>query len=275
MAKNLIGISGKIGSGKDTVGNMINYLISGEKASYFAWLNARKHYGIGEVDTYEIKKFAGKLKQIVSLLTGCTLQELESQEFKNKELIEEWNFVWDSSNQKAQSVSTANQDCVTEGWEWKPENFVQKYTYRMLLQHIGTDALRDRIHEDVWVNALFADYKNPAQYAIKNTGGYSNSETPFEYPNWIITDMRFPNELEAVEKMGGITIRINRDVLLDNDNQPIVPEKNYTDINVMKRLHPSETALDHAEFDYTIDNSGTIEYLLEQVRVILQKEKII
>ena len=39
--------------------------------------------------------------------------------------------------------------------------------------------------------------------------------------------------------------------------------------------HPSETALDNHSFDYTIDNNGTIEELIEKVREILIKEKVI
>ena len=39
--------------------------------------------------------------------------------------------------------------------------------------------------------------------------------------------------------------------------------------------HISETALDDAKFDYVIENNGTIEELIEQVKKILIKEKII
>jgi hypothetical protein len=42
-----------------------------------------------------------------------------------------------------------------------------------------------------------------------------------------------------------------------------------------KMLHPSETALDDAKFDYTIENNGTLDELVEKVRVILIREKII
>ena len=30
------------------------------------------------------------------------------------------------------------------------------------------------------------------------------------YPNWIITDVRFPNEADAIKGRGGIIIRVNR-----------------------------------------------------------------
>lgn len=81
-----------------------------------------------------------------------------------------------------------------------------------------------------------------------------------KYPNWIITDMRFPNELKAVKDRGGISIRVSKTGI----HTPKIED-----------LHPSETALDNYEFDYHIDNSGTIEDLIEKVRKILINEKII
>ena len=39
---------------------------------------------------YQIKKFADKLKDIACLLIGCTREQLEDREFKEKELGEEW-----------------------------------------------------------------------------------------------------------------------------------------------------------------------------------------
>ena len=81
--------------------------------------------------------------------------------------------------------------------------------------------------------------------------------------NWIITDMRFPNELEAVKKHNGITIRINRGLVERTGNMIQEPE------------HISETALDNYEFTHVISNNGTIEELIERVKEIILIEKII
>lgn len=78
------------------------------------------------------------------------------------------------------------------------------------------------------------------------------------YPNWIITDLRFENELKAVEDKGGITIRVNRPQLISKDFE-----------------HESETSLDSAIFDYVIQNDNTLEDLIQKVREILILEKII
>lgn len=43
----------------------------------------------------------------------------------------------------------------------------------------------------------------------------------------------------------------------------------------MEKIVKKETALDDCEFDYHIDNSGTIEDLIEKVREILVNEKLL
>ena len=217
----IIGISGRIGSGKDTVGSIIQYLTfckdyNSTDVSYEDFTNS-----VGWVPTWEIKKFAGKLKTVASLLTSIPVEKFEDQEFKQKHM----------------------------GLQWK-------MTYREFLQKLGTEAMRNGLHTNVWVNALFADYK-------PESTGYN-----YFYPQWVITDMRFPNEMEAVEEREGLTIRVVRSF----NHKMGSKETGTLDLTP---LHPSETALDDAVFDYEIINDGTIEDLVEKVREILTKENII
>jgi hypothetical protein len=109
------------------------------------------------------------------------------------------------------------------------------------------------------VNALFADYRL-----------WSDGSKDW-YPNWIITDMRFPNEMEAVVKRNGITIRVVRacSECGKTGHHKMSCSKQYT------KEHSSETALDDAKFDYEIINDAGIPELIEKVRKILIKEKLI
>jgi hypothetical protein len=212
----IIGINGKIGSGKDTVGSIIQYLTAtdtSDKALGFIKLG----YGIEGYhnSTFEIKKFAGKLKQIGSILSGVLVEMFEDQEFKKLNMNPEWGM-----------------------------------TYREFLQKLGTEAMRDGLHTNVWVNALFADYKTFNEPSMYPNGGGG------KHPNWIITDMRFPNEMEAIVEKGGLTIRVVRP-------------------GTSTGTHPSEIALDGHTMHYDIINDGTIEDLVEKVRTILIKENII
>ena len=116
------------------------------------------------------------------------------------------------------------------------------------------------------MNALFADY-TPTHYAIGAFDTKLTDGIPF-YPNWIITDMRFPNEMEAVKERKGITIRVVRPHGYTNPHTGEYKEMPLS-------YHSSETALDESEFDYEILNDGTIEDLVEKVREVLIKENII
>ena len=228
----IIGINGKIGSGKDTVGKIIQYLlcdnVGGVELEDVTSSNDHDWW-LEDQSGFDTKKFAGKLKAMGSLLTGIPVGKFEDQDFKKTNLGPEWSY-----------------ELVGEDWvDGKPA--LVPMTVRTLLQKLGTEAMRDGLHTNVWVNALFADYK-----AI----GWE----PEDVSNWIITDMRFPNELEAVKDRGGITIRVTR----DNGTRAI-------DIDP----HPSETALDNSTFDYEIVNDGTIKELAEKVQIILIKEGIL
>lgn len=261
----LIGISGKIGSGKDTIGKIVQYL-----ASEYAQRYTFEEYLV-EIETkknpfffhsWEIKKFADKLKDIVCLLISCTREQLEDQEFKNTELDEVWWYYKDThfNGYHMYPYNTLDKEVL----DIKEELELIKLTPRLLLQLIGTECGREIIHPQIWVNALFSGYKPKfmIQDIVKDILDFSDKKlSPSDrMPNWIITDMRFPNELEAVTKREGITIRVTR-----------------TGIHTPKKedLHPSETALDDATFDYFIDNSGTIGDLIEEVERVLIKEKII
>lgn len=228
----IIGINGKIGSGKDTVGRIIQYLTDdlnkNNPKGFTEWVDGGFH-----ASDWKIKKFAGKMKQIASLLTGIPIEMFEDQEFKKQEMPECWNKLQQSGRSKV-SMSM---------------------TYREFLQKLGTEAMRNGLHENVWVNALFADY-NSIDKLIRITEEGLEEWEEGNYPNWIITDMRFENELEAVVKKGGITIRVVRPGTVVGN-------------------HPSEVALDGFIMHYEIINDGTIEELVEKVRDILVKEELI
>jgi len=215
--RSLIGINGKIGSGKDTVGEIIQQLCKSNGDS-----------------NWQIKKFADKLKDICAIIIGCDKNLLEDQNFKNKELGKEW-WYWElPTGSKIPYLGR-------EDFNAFPVKLV-KPTARLMLQRLGTEAMRNNIHDDIWVNSLFSSFN-------VNTPAYNSKK-------WIITDLRFLNEMEAVKNFGGITIRVKR-----NTDQ--------------ESYHPSETSLDNEFFDYEIDNNGPMTDLIRKVREILIKEKII
>lgn len=286
----IIGISGYIGSGKDTVAKMIQDCIirtkrydAGIRKYDEEYINRLLPEGREFCSGWEIKKFAGKLKQIVSLLTGIPAGDLERQDVKDRELGTEWTIgnhipadtYWRDMKQNkdwippfcinCKSITKPNyyvcDNCLaSRKSEWLklhgPETHVM--TVRELLQRLGTDAMRDKVHPNIHVNALFADYNIGERTSIKlnDFGGI----IPDQKPNWIISDLRFPNEAEAIKARGGFIVRVNR----------VEPAKEGPE---MVR-HISETALDKQDFDWVIENDGTLDDLLGQVAVMLKESSL-
>lgn len=178
----------------------------------------------------------------------------------------------------------------------------KKTTVREILQQVGTEFGRN-LSPNIWVNGLFSNYKSPCHNAETKEPCSCMGVMCMKPVNWIITDMRFPNELEAVKKRKGITIRVNRwvknelteeeaaDLYVTGDTQVFGVDDNGVesririaeDFNNFSRFvtelpesnHESETALDNFKLDYTLDNNGTLEELIEKIRQILIKEQIL
>lgn len=275
---NLISVSGKMYSGKDTVSTILQMLIDAPHMTdegIVSWLS--KEFD-EDVWSYENKKFADKIKDFCCSILGCTREQLDSKEFKEKELGEEWTryqlhdgFVF--------------KDIIFKRFCELPENVrssssvkVETMTPRKLQQLVGTEAGRNIIHPDVWVNALFSDYKPVDPEKRVSVGGvldYSDCK----FPNWIISDCRFPNEDNAIMNKGGFRIRVVRDTELrffdlwkDFKSSAFDSWDDYLKhVGKFETVyHESETALDHvANWDAVVYNNATLMGLVQQCRKII------
>ena len=254
----IIGISGKLQTGKNTSAHMMQYIIENYKEgldadSMFASYLLGYDYDFKKT---EQKQFASKIKQIVALLINCDVKDLEDESFKNKILPKEWWKVKVTTLDLKYGYEHVYFDYLTEQdklEDYKTERahdivieYVDEMTPRQMMQLIGTDCFRDVIHPNIWVTSLFADYN--------------------ENSNWFITDCRFPNEAKAIKDKGGIIIRINRQTSPSLDGKVFV--------NRLQRTHPSETALDeYTGWDYVISNNGTFKELFIKLFEILENER--
>ena len=127
----IIALNGYAGSGKDEIGKIIQYL---KTPTYVDYDKYRYIHNFYKTD-WEIKKWAGKLKQIASLLTYIEITKFEDQEFKKSTLGSEWDDM----------------------------------TIREFLQKLGTDGLRNGLHPNVWVNALMSEYNKKSKWIITDT----------------------------------------------------------------------------------------------------------
>lgn len=308
----ILALSGKIKSGKSTVAHIIQLLIANKKLlndypdAIFSNMLDSKYFdsfgvkGLNEVSGWKQVAFADKLKQIVALLISCTVEQLEDQEFKSSPLGKGWErwyykFYKLTTNTHDGRVSPYfNTEEEAKSYEFPKYNFntpifkkeylqlvKEELTPRLLLQLIGTEGLRNLIHPNSHINGLFADYKPLVSYQgiIMNLSNNTIQESDYklesEFPNWIITDVRFPNELQAIKERNGIVIRINRNNYPTERDDIKLTQRAETFLSGNIPEHESETALDNAEFDYVIDNNSDIPHLIEEVRKMLVHFKII
>ena len=108
---------------------------------------------------------------------------------------------------------------------------------RVLFQRIGTEMFREKltnvfpemetIANNLWVYRFEQWYKEQLK----------------ENPNLkvVITDCRFPNEINVIKRLNGIIIKIDRDSKTNNDS------------------HASEKNIDNIKGDYLLENNTTIE----------------
>lgn len=114
---------------------------------------------------------------------------------------------------------------------------------RWLLQYWGTDVRRNQ-NDLYWVSKAL----------LSALEGIADGKHVY------VTDMRFPNEVEAARKLGFHTVRL--DVSLDTQWERVLardPDVDY-DAFIASTRHASETALDDYDgFDQRLDNNGPLE----------------
>jgi len=111
---------------------------------------------------------------------------------------------------------------------------------RKVLQYVGTDLFRDRISEvlpevqqDIWIKVVENQIlQNPDK-------------------RYVITDVRFDNELEFIKRLNGLSIKVQRTT---NNKSACAKDE-----------HSSESYIDSLETDCVINNNGTLKQLYEKL----------
>jgi hypothetical protein len=207
----ILGVTGLIGSGKDTIAD---YLVT--------------EHGFKRVS------FAASLKDAVSAVFGWDRDMLEGTSKQSR--------VW------REEVDT---------W-WAERLNMPNLTPRWVLQYWGTDVFRNHFHKDIWV----ASVENKLRQTKDNV---------------VITDCRFANEVNAIKTAGGVTCRVTRGQNPEWYDSAVDYNKGPRHIgwalgkNVLDRykVHASEYSSVGLDYDYFIENNGTIVDLHNQINQLL------
>ena len=180
------------------------------------------------------KDTAAKMLEVLYANPDISYEDFANKRYKNFADIQIVHFA-DTLKETAQVLFRIGEwETNTQEGKKTTINWIGK-TVRELLQGIG-QGLRDAIDPNLWVKILFA-----------NTEGWSN---------YIIADVRYPNEVYAIKEHNGVLIRIDRK-------------------GAGAGNHSSETALDnYKEWDVHIENNGSIEDLFEAMKIFIKNYPI-
>jgi len=139
-------------------------------------------------------------------------------------------FGWDR-------ILLEGQTTESRAWREQPdafwsEKFGRPITPRWVLQHFGTEVMRGNMLDSFCVDSLVARYKGE---------------------NTVISDTRFVNEIRTIRDQGGKIVLVKRDDIPSREQMQA------------SGAHQSEWDWIGSEFDYTIDNTGTLEDLNHSV----------
>jgi len=131
-------------------------------------------------------------------------------------------------------------------WREQPDKFWSKkfgktVTPRWVLQHFGTEVMRQHMHDAIWIDSCLSRYDGQPT---------------------VISDTRFQNELKTIKEHGGEIILVKRGELPTREQMQ------------ERGAHKSEWDWMGWGFDHVIDNDGTKQELFEKVDNLIVGHKI-
>lgn len=169
------------------------------------------HHGFVELS------FASHLKDVIAVMFGWPRKMLEGDTHESRVWREQLDPFWSE----------------LLGRNWSP---------RIAMQVIGTDVVRDKFYDGMWVaNVLKTVQQNPNA-------------------NYVISDVRFSTEIEVCSQMGATMVRVT------NGKDPSWADTMLTHGIIPKDVHRSEWEwLYCGTYNYVIKNTSTLDALANEV----------
>ena len=164
-------------------------------------------------------------------------------------------FGWDRTMLEGRTTSAREWREQVDPW-WSNRLGMPHLTPRWVLQYWGTEVCRKGFNDDIWIAAL--------EHKLLNSTD-----------NIVISDCRFPNEIKSIKDAGGLVVRVIRGPEPEWYDAAVSANRG-ADGNVTwatskrilenAKIHASETAWVGTQFDYILDNNGSIDDLFTQVK---------
>lgn len=139
------------------------------------------------------------------------------------------------------------------------KSFGRSITPREVLQRFGTESMRNVFHQDIWVKSLMRRIQTS------------------EHDKFVVSDVRFQNEIQAIHDLGGSIVRVRRGgepnwfLIAEQANRG---QKEAIHQMIDLGIHQSEWDWIGCEFHHVIDNDGSLDDLRKKVREVIDKRRI-
>jgi hypothetical protein len=142
---------------------------------------------------------------------------------------------------------------------WSQRLDIPTLTPRWVLQHWGTDLFRKSFHDEIWIASL----ENKLRTCKDNI---------------VISDCRFPNEIQSIKNQGGKVVWVQRGKLPDWYDYAVAVNKGPSHIGwalgkdylSKNKIHDSESSWAGSNFDLIVDNNGNLDDLYSQIKNLVQ-----
>ena len=172
-------------------------------------------------------------------------------------------FGWDRTLLEGRTKQAREWREQVDPW-WAERLSMPNLTPRWILQYWGTDVCRKSFHDDIWIASLENKLRNSQD-------------------NIVISDVRFPNEIQAIHNAGGIVVRVCRGPDPEwfphaeafnrgpNGNMGWATGRKFLED---KNVHASEYSWVGGKIDHIVNNDTTIDFLFEQIESIISDQAL-
>ena len=185
-------------------------------------------------------------EQKLPIIVGITGKKFNGKDTLGNHLVSKYGYIRiafaDPLKEVLKTVFNFN-DAQLYGESKETIDEYWKVTPRTVMQYVGTDMFRNQmgkiipnIGTNIWIEVIKRKIldiwkTNPTQKIV-------------------LTDLRFPNEINLIKELGGIIIRVKRNIDKSEDEFVVI--------------HESETYIDMFDVDYDFENNQSKDMLYEK-----------
>ena len=163
-------------------------------------------------------------------------------------------FGWDRTLLEGRTKEAREWREQVDQW-WAKRLDMPTLTPRWVLQYWGTEVCRKAFHDDIWIASLENKLCNSKDHVV-------------------ISDCRFPNEIQSIRNAGGKIIWVQRGQLPDWYQYALAANQLGSNMAhnelKMRKIHASETAWVGTDFDAVVDNNGLISQLYMNMEYLVK-----